>query len=779
MRESVVTRLLRHRVAVASPLAGLLLASCGTEVSPPPNEVDELEDLDSLAGELSQIRSCGYYKATATATKVTVKIELGDAETALVQQRKSDSMFLLNGFPCCPMSAPAAGAAPSTGAYDADGVCAAKDQLKFSNVEKINITERTDSPGTQAVILDMKDSWPATLTGKTSAIGTANPVIDIDLGADAVLADGTTPDLDRRDAVKVRGKGSGSDTVTLGANMSGTNKVHLVSFQTKGANGSPADLRIANSPKFVASLLDGTDKFGAVCTATLATYSISGGDYVLTAGKPTAVGAKGRITMPLVRVFGGDKDDDLRGCDENNEFYGGRGADYLAAGLGDDKVFGGSGPDYILAGPDLLPGQSDKDVFSGGNPIPGDPENIMSVTVSATGTATVSKPTVKNKLDAYGYGGDILDYSARTQGLQLSIGSPDDSGAPDEGDSITADFEQIWGGAGPDQIAGGAGNTDSRTPLLDGRKGDDIIDAASIGSTVWGGEGNDVIFGSEAKDSLMGGAGNDLITDRGDNDTVDGEAGDDILFQGDQVQGADVLRGGAGVDIISYQDRADPLVISLPTTTAATTTAVEGDKIQPDIEGVIGGLGNDTLTGNDANNILVGGPGNDILNGGKGDDILRGLAFSDASGAPILEANDGNDTYTCGDGVDYVSYAGRTDDIIINLTSAATISQGRAGSSGEAEDDKLSGCEGVGGGEGADTLTGLATGSIIDGNGGDDVIVGGDGSDIISGGAGNDAITGGKGDDILDAGEDGGTVSCGDGDDVAIRSSTSDLTCEL
>ena len=51
------------------------------------------------------------------------------------------------------------------------------------------------------------------------------------------------------------------------------------------------------------------------------------------------------------------------------------------------------------------------------------------------------------------------------------------------------------------------------------------------------------------------------------------------------------------------------------------------DDVHTDVENVIGGFGNDTITGNSDNNVLGGGAGNDSLNGGGGDDTLRGLGM--------------------------------------------------------------------------------------------------------------------------------------------------------
>jgi len=61
------------------------------------------------------------------------------------------------------------------------------------------------------------------------------------------------------------------------------------------------------------------------------------------------------------------------------------------------------------------------------------------------------------------------------------------------------------------------------------------------------------------------------------------------------------------------------------------------------IENLIGGAGNDALTGHNANNILTGGPGNDTLTGGAGNDTY---VFGDGCGNDtIVEAADGgNDT---------------------------------------------------------------------------------------------------------------------------------------
>ena len=72
-------------------------------------------------------------------------------------------------------------------------------------------------------------------------------------------------------------------------------------------------------------------------------------------------------------------------------------------------------------------------------------------------------------------------------------------------------------------------------------------------------------------------------------------------------------------------------------------TAKDGDHI------LYGGLGNDTLIGNDKMDILLGGDGDDVLIGNGGDDILGG--------------NDGNDTLNGGEGNDTL-YGGKGRDVL-------------------------------------------------------------------------------------------------------------------
>jgi hypothetical protein len=112
--------------------------------------------------------------------------------------------------------------------------------------------------------------------------------------------------------------------------------------------------------------------------------------------------------------------------------------------------------------------------------------------------------------------------------------------------------------------------------------------------------------------------------------------------------------------------------------------AGEGDNIDPDgdVENVIGGAGDDTLTGDAAANRLVGGLGDDELDGGLGADHLAG-----------------------GDGEDVADYSTRTSAIDVSLDGRPDDGNADDGPAG-VRDDVASDVEDIWGGAGNDTLSG-------------------------------------------------------------------------
>jgi hypothetical protein len=173
--------------------------------------------------------------------------------------------------------------------------------------------------------------------------------------------------------------------------------------------------------------------------------------------------------------------------------------------------------------------------------------------------------------------------------------------------------------------------------------------------TINAGGGDDSVTGGQAADEINGEEGQDTLVGDGvwgganSHDEIDGGAGDDTLRGDVYARGHDVLRGGAGTDTAWYGDRPASEPVSLSLDGAADDGAAgEGDDIAGDVEKVVGGWGDDTLTGDDAANILDGGEGRDTLTGGGGLDVLLG-----GPGDDDLRARDGlAEDPNCGDGTD-------------------------------------------------------------------------------------------------------------------------------
>lgn len=446
------------------------------------------------------------------------------------------------------------------------------------------------------------------------------------------------------DAFKIRGKSIG-DTITFGDEGVSINA------------DSSKDIDVSNVESFVVSLGDGSDRF-------------------------SGQGGSGSGANPFAGVL---------------TVYGGEGADVITGGLNADVLNGGPGDDTLAGagGNDQLNGDEDDDTFDEG--------------------------TLANGSDTFdgGLGTDIVDYSGRTDVLTVTMGTGADDGDPlaVENDDLTGTVEGVIGGSNNDTLTGGFGDD-----IIDGGPGDDIITGGAGADTLEGGDGDD-IFDEEAVDTgadvvsggegidvvdysartndlvisidnvandgesaeadnlrndvenIIGGSGDDQITgSRYDNvltggpgaDTLDGGAGDDTFQEESANSGADVFIGGTGTDTVDYSSRTGDITVTMDGTAADDGEAGEGDDVQDDVEDLICGAGNDTVTGNDQANTIEGGSGNDIISGGDGDDTLYGDVGNDTingdAGDDLVDGGTGTDTLDCGAGQgDIAMQAGGTD----------------------------------------------------------------------------------------------------------------------
>jgi len=162
--------------------------------------------------------------------------------------------------------------------------------------------------------------------------------------------------------------------------------------------------------------------------------------------------------------------------------------------------------------------------------------------------------------------------------------------------------------AGPDTIGGSA-----YADTLVGSNGNDVINGDDGGDTIDGGDGNDTLEGAGGADRIDGGRGDDSINAGTGNDTVLGGAGNDSVVGGD---GDDSIEGGAGNDTILADAGNDSIdggagidTLSFATVTTAVVASLAAGTA------VAAGFGTDTLTGIES---LIGGSGNDVLTGGAG-----------------------------------------------------------------------------------------------------------------------------------------------------------------
>jgi len=467
-------------------------------------------------------------------------------------------------------------------------------------------------------------------------------------------------------------------------------------------------------------------------------------------------------------ISGGEGHDRLEGLGGDDELHGGGGNDLLlgddgyAATLdGNDRLYGEGGNDALIGGQgnDVLDGGDGNDVLLNG---------IGPGVLSPTGVASTG-----GQLDLDG-GNDQIDGGA---GLDQAILFYNDrTGAIVFDNTNSAALNTVWvggvasgsvtnveritfhGGQGGDTLTSGAG-----ADFLWGNGGADILDggagvdaalyddkALSVVVTLNGATNATVYVGGVAEDTLrnienvFGGLGNDALTGDGLANTLSGAEGDDLLAG---RGGADLINGEEGVDTVSYDEKVAPVVVTLngATNVAVSVAGVAEDTVR-NVENVIGGHGDDLLTGDGLANALSGGDGADGLRGEAGMDILIGGA--------------GDDLLDGGADVDTASYASATVGVTVNLglTGAQDTGQGV---------DTLTSIEVVEGSTWSDVLTGDSAENGLIGGEGQDWLRSLDGADVLSGGDGHDSVWGGAGDDVLDGGLGDDTIDGGAGNDTA------------
>jgi Ca2+-binding RTX toxin-like protein len=436
-------------------------------------------------------------------------------------------------------------------------------------------------------------------------------------------------------------------------------------------------------------------------------------------------------------LLGGAGDDYLSGGAGNDIIDGGSGSDRLYGGAGDDIYIFGKG-----YGKDTISDYEGLNTIRFMNGISAEDIEV-SYTGTFDVTLTIKGTNDQLVLSNFRYNASYRNFNLKfTDGSTMNLYDKESPFKKIIGTEANDTMEvfgslgtHVLGGAGNDTLTGNSGDD-----VLEGGTGNDNLTGNAGNDVLDGGTGNDYLYGEAGDDHLLGGAGDDYLSGGAGNDIIDGGSGSDRLYggAGDDIYifgkgyGKDTISDYEGLNTIRFMNgiSAEDIEVSY-TGTFDVTLTIKGtndqlvlsnfrynasyrnfnlkftdgstmnlyDKESP-FKKIIGTEANDTMEvfGSLGTHVL-GGAGNDTLTGNSGDDVLEG-----GTGNDNLTGNAGNDVLDGGTGNDYLY--------------------------GEAGDDHLLG------GAGDDYLSGGA---------GNDIIDGGSGSDRLYGGAGDDIYIFGKG----------------------------------
>jgi Ca2+-binding RTX toxin-like protein len=400
------------------------------------------------------------------------------------------------------------------------------------------------------------------------------------------------------------------------------------------------------------------------------------------ASPPGPAGTLGSLT-----AMGGDGTDVLTGGSGPEQLTGGPGIDFVNGGGGADVL------DFPIVDQNRPPGAAEEAATPGVDTLDGGPGDDR-----LNGGPAGANQEPDNLIGGADF--DTADYSQRTAPLSIALDDVANDGQAGENDNVSSTVEKVISGDGNDSLLGSSApnvldgaNGDDRIVGLDGddildggqntpgddtldggngadclygRAGDDQLDGGDGPDCMFGAGGSDSLRGEGADDMLAGGAGTDMLDGGDGNDSLDGaepnlvggdgadtlnggsgadtllgQAGDDRLNGG---LGPDVMRGGPDRDTVTYEGRNGDVTVTLNDRDDDGEDG-ERDNVASDVEVVLGGTLDDTLTGDRDPNTLAGGSGQDLVIGNPGGDVLTGGSAPD-----VIRSRDGErDEVDCGD----------------------------------------------------------------------------------------------------------------------------------
>jgi len=455
-----------------------------------------------------------------------------------------------------------------------------------------------------------------------------------------------------------------------------------------------ADTLMGGAGTNTASYAHGTDQSGGLgVTASLLDASINTGD------------ALGDSYSQIQNLTGSAFDDSLEGDENNNLLIGGAGNDTITGGTGEDSLFGGAGNDNLSddgEGAAVLDGGSGDDIIT--------LTNYDAVTDNIDGGTGTDTLVVDNAIATY------LSFNMNNGTLQrgsalVRFTNIENITVASTGSALfyADNFDNV--------ITGGSGGNDD----IDYRYAPGGIIANLNTGVVTGGSGNDTLVNIE-----------NLPYGTHYNDVLIGDDNDNQLQGG---QGADILDGGAGYDLVRYDYYSNGSVtVSLMDASINTTLGIvftntaTGDTLA-NFERVYGSGYSDFIYGDGNANRLDGNGGDDVLEGMAGADQLYGGGGNNtASYANAGLAAAGSATTAVGQGV------------IATLTPSFSTGPS-VFNSGDAAGDTYFDINTLVGSTFNDVLIGNANNNVLEGSDGDDVLEGLTGADFFNGGTGSDTVS--------------------------------------
>lgn len=502
---------------------------------------------------------------------------------------------------------------------------------------------------------------------------------------------------------------------------------------------------------------DSMDGGAGFNTLAYSTGSSVGVNVSLATGTGTFGFAQGDTFINFQAIVGGTGNDTLAGDSGNNTLSGQNANDWLMGDAGADSITGNSGIDTLD--------------FSAS--IAGIGVNVNFIT--GTGSFGDAQGDLYNNLEniiGTTYSDTLIGDD--TNGNSITGGSGNDSLAGNGGN------DTLIGGIGADNLDGGAG-TD--TADYSGSSAGVNVDL-SAGVGTFGDAQGDTLVNIE---NVIGSSGNDTFSSNAlANQFTGGLGNDTYMFNNNAAQGSDTITEttSGGTDTIDFTGSNENITFNLGSTSSqqvGTSGNLFLTLTNAQIENIIGGSANNTLTGNSSPNVLTGGASNDSLVGLGGDDTYAFNTTTPLGSDTINEASSG--------GTDTIDFTGSTVDITLDLGSTSTqgVSSGTFLTLTNAQVENVIGGSGndlffannlansFTGGLGSDTVSYAAaatavTINLLTSTGSGDVLAVGDtfsSIENIIGTAFNDNLTGNTGNNTFTGGAGADTITGGGGTDTA------------